>query len=237
MALNRLSREEILIGKEKTERLKHCRVAVFGVGGVGGYVVEGLARSGIGALDLIDNDTVSLTNLNRQIIATEDNIGCVKVDEAEKRVRAISSEIAVRTYPCFYLPEEKDRFDFSAYDYIVDAVDTVTAKIDLVMEAQKNHVPIISAMGCGNRLDPFQLKEGDIFETKGDPLCRIMRHELRKRHIDHLKVVYSEEPPIRPLPSEKESTKRQVPGSMVFVPGTAGLMIASIVVRDLIQDD
>ena len=240
MSENQFTRAEYVMGKNNLEKIASSRVAVFGVGGVGGYVVEALARMGIGTLDLIDNDTVNLSNINRQIIATHDTVGMLKVDAAEARVHAISPETKVNKYACFYLPEEKDRFDFSQYDYVVDAIDTVTAKIDIIMECQKANTPVISAMGCGNRVDPSKLTVTDIYKTAGDPLAKIMRHEMKKRHVKKLKVVYSTETPLKPLaqPSAEESGgRRSTPGSTAFVPSAAGLFIASEVVRDLTSFD
>lgn len=227
MTSEQFSRTELLLGGEAMEILKKARVAVFGIGGVGGYVVEALARSGVGAFDLIDKDTVCLSNLNRQIIATHKSIGRYKTEVMRERILDINPEVQVETHECFYLPETKDQFDFSAYSYVVDAVDTVTAKLSLVEEAEKAGVPIISSMGAGNKLNPFLFEAADIYETSVCPLARVMRRELRKRGIDHLKVVYSKEAPLRPL---EES---DAPGSTAFVPSVAGLLIASEVIRDL----
>lgn len=233
---NEFARTERIFGREAMQILARSRVAVFGVGGVGGYVVEALARSGIGALDLIDSDKVSPSNLNRQILATQQTIGRYKVDVAEERVHAIHPACIVRTYRTFYLPETKDQFDFSQYDYVVDAIDTVTGKIQLVLCAQAAGTPIISAMGTGNKLDPTALQVADLYETAVCPLARVMRKELRKRGVERLKVVYSREEPI-PVSAKPEpgSTRRAIPGSTAFVPAAAGLIIASQVVRDLIQ--
>ena len=234
----RTIRTAALIGEEAMTVLRNSRVAVFGLGGVGGHAVEALARSGIGTLDLIDSDRVVPSNLNRQIIATEETVGMLKTDAAKKRIRAIDPSVTVYTYPCFYLPSEKERFDFDAWDYIVDAIDTVTAKLDLIEEASRHHVPIISAMGCGNRLDPSKLCVKDIYATSGDPLAKVMRRECRKRGIKKLRVVCSSEKPI-PLKidlKEKEpSARRSIPGSSPFVPSAAGILIASQVVMDLIH--
>lgn len=224
-----LIRTELLYGKEAMEQLRQARVAVFGVGGVGGYVVEALARSGVGAIDLIDSDKVCLSNLNRQIIATHKTIGQYKVDVMRDRILEINPKADVRGYKCFFLPETKDMFDFSQYSYVVDAVDTVTAKIELVMECQKAGVPIISSMGAGNKLDPARFEVADIYKTSVCPLAKVMRRELKKRNVKHLKVVYSKEEPLRPL-MEIEGCKA---GSTAFVPSTAGLIIASEVVKDL----
>ncbi len=230
----------MLVGKEKTQRLSGCRVAVFGLGGVGGGVVEALARSGVGALDLIDHDTVSVTNLNRQLIALHENIGRYKADVAAERIAQIDPGINVRTYKVFYLPETADQFDFSQYDYVLDAIDTVTGKLRIIEEAKRSGVPVISVMGCGNRLDPTKLVVTDLFSTQQDPLARIMRRELRKRGIDKLTVVYSTEPARSPLetPKEKDTGKgrRDTPGSCAWVPPVAGMIAASVVVRDLIKE-
>ena len=230
--------------------LSSCRIAVFGVGGVGGYVVEALARSGVGALDLIDSDRVCLSNINRQIIATERTLGMYKVDAAEERVKEISPDCSVRTYKLFYLPETQDRFDFRQYDYVVDAIDTVKGKIALVMKAKAAGTPIISALGAGNKLDPTAFEVADLSKTSVCPLARVMRRELGKRGVKHLKVVYSREQPLTPLEDDEISCKyhcicppdskrdcsirRQVPGSVSFVPSVMGLIIAGEVVRDLV---
>ena len=232
----RTMRTEAILGAAAIEKLRNSRVAVFGIGGVGGYVVEALARSGIGALDLIDSDRVVESNINRQIIAVTDTLGMYKVDAAKQRVLSINPDCRVETHACFYLPQEKERFDFDAWDYIIDAIDTVTAKLDLISEAQARGIPIISSMGCGNRLDPSRLCVKDIYETSGDPLAKIMRHECRKRGIRCLTVVCSEEKP-RSLQfdlTEKEAGKRRsIPASSPFVPPAAGLLIASRCVMDL----
>ena len=235
--MDQFSRTRMLLGDEAMARLRAARVAVFGVGGVGGYVVEALARSGVGALDLIDNDTVALTNLNRQIFATWDTIGRPKVEVAAQRIASIQPECEVKTYQTFYLPETEQEFNFTAYDYIVDAIDTVAAKISLVLKAQKAGTPIICALGTGNKLDPTRLKLGDIYETSVCPLARVMRRELRKRGVERLTVLWSEEEPIKPLPPEEETERRGLPGSSAFVPAAGGLIIAGRVVRDLIQKD
>ncbi len=214
-------------------RLASSRVAVFGVGGVGGYVCEALVRSGVGAFDLTDMDTVSMTNLNRQIIATLDTVGRPKTEVMKARMLSINPEADIRIHNCFFLPETADSFHFEDYDYVVDAVDTVTAKIELVMRARAAGVPIISSMGAGNKLDPTLFRVADIYKTRVCPLARVMRHELKKRGVDHLKVVYSEEEPLKPLPSGEETNRRSTPGSTAFVPSAAGLIIASEVVKDL----
>ena len=231
------------------ERLYHARVAVFGIGGVGGYTVEALARSGIGTLDLIDDDRVCLTNLNRQILATRKTVGQYKVDVAEQRIREINPNAVVHTYKTFYAPQTAEQFDFSQFDYVVDASDTVTAKLKLVEQAQKAGVPIISCMGAGNKVDPTAFEVADIYKTSVCPLARIMRRELRKRGIQKLKVVYSKEPAITPIEdmsiscrthcicppgtARKCTQRRQVPGSNAFVPAAAGLVLAGEVVKDL----
>lgn len=227
------SRSELIFGEEAMEKLAKARVAVFGVGGVGGYAVEALARSGIGALDLIDNDTVALTNLNRQIIALHSTIGEYKVDIAAKRVLDINPDIKIKAYRTFFTPETADEFDFSGYDYIIDAIDTVTGKIELVMKAQEANVPIICSMGAGNKLDPTAFEVADIYKTSVCPLARVMRYELKKRGVKHLKCVYSKESPITPRPTDEISGKRQTPGSCAFVPSVAGLIIAGEVVKQL----
>lgn len=235
--LTQFSRTELLLGKEGVKRLADARVAVFGIGGVGGYVCEALVRSGIGAFDLIDSDTVSLTNLNRQIIATHSSIGRYKVDVMKERMLDINPEVQVQTYQCFFLPEQADAFPFATYDYIVDAVDTVTAKIALVETARAYQVPIISSMGAGNKLDASLFRVADIYQTRVCPLAKVMRRELKKRGIDHLKVVYSEEKALSPrteeCAQEENVQKRSIPGSVAFVPSAAGLVIAGEVVRDL----
>lgn len=249
---NQFSRTEILIGKEALEKLKASRVAVFGIGGVGGYVCEALVRTGVGAFDLIDDDKVCLTNLNRQIIATRKTVGQYKTDVMKERILDINPDADVRVHQCFFLPENADRFPFEEYDYIVDAVDTVTAKIALVMKAQEMNIPIISSMGAGNKLDAGAFRVADIYETKVCPLAKVMRRELKKRNVKHLKVVYSEEEPITPVIEESNSCKtncicppgtqrkctvrRAIPGSVAFVPSVVGLMIAGEVVKDLIAN-
>ena len=229
MTAEQFSRTELLLGEEAMEILKNARVAVFGIGGVGGYVTEALARSGVGALDLTDKDRVCLSNLNRQIIATHKSIGKYKTEVMRERILDINPEAEVRTHECFYLPETKGEFDFSSYSYVVDAVDTVTAKLSLAEEAKAAGVPMISSMGAGNKLNPFLFETSDIYETSVCPLARVMRRELRKRGIDHLKVVYSKEAPLRPL------READGPGSTAFVPSVAGLLIASEVIRDLTE--
>lgn len=228
------SRTAILLGEENLEKLKRARVAVFGVGGVGGYVVEALARSGVGALDLIDKDTVSESNINRQIIALHSTVGRYKTEVAAERARDINPDICVRVYNTFYLPETAAQFDFSRYDYVVDAIDTVCGKIAIVEEAQKANVPVIAAMGAGNKLDPTKFEVADISKTSVCPLARVMRRELKKRGIEHLKVVYSKEEPL-PSPVVDEESGKSVPGSVAFVPSVVGLILAGEVVKDLIK--
>ena len=232
-------RTEMLLGEAAMERLFKARVAVFGIGGVGGYVVEALARSGVGTLDLIDNDIVSLSNLNRQIIATHDVIGRPKVEVAKERVLSINPEAVVNAHQIFYLPDTPSSLNFKDYDYVVDAIDTVTGKIGLVMEAQKAGVPVICSMGTGNKLDPSALRVADIYQTSVCPLARVMRRELKKRGVEALKVVYSRETPVEPYSNSPAfagmpaSEKDAVPGSTAFVPAAAGLILAGQVVRDL----
>ena len=238
---DRFSRSRMLLGGEAMKKLAASRVAVFGVGGVGGYVVEALARSGLGELDLIDNDKVVLSNLNRQIIATMDTVGRDKVDVMAERVLSINPEALVHRHKCFYLPETAGQFDFSVYDYVVDAIDTVTGKIQLILQAKEAGVPVISAMGAGNKMDPSRFEVADIYETSIDPLARVMRRELKKRGVDSLKVVYSKEKPLRPYAGHEAETaameeahqRRSTPGSLAFVPSVAGLIIAGEVIKDL----
>ncbi len=230
----RFIRTEMLLGGEALEVLARSRVAVFGVGGVGGYTVEALARSGVGALDLVDPDTVSESNINRQIVALSSTVGKYKVDVAAERVRDINPDANVRTYKTFFLPEEAEKFDFSAYDYVVDAIDTVSGKLGLAVAATEAGVPIISSMGAGNKLDPTKFEVADIYKTSVCPLARVMRRELRQRGIERLKVVYSREAPTAPRGEpEPDAGGKRVPGSCAFVPSVAGLIIAGEVVRDL----
>ncbi len=232
----RYIRLEMLLGEAAMQKLAASTVAVFGVGGVGSYVAESLARSGVGHLALIDNDEVVLSNFNRQIMANEDTLGTSKVRAIAERIRKIDPQIRVDVYEMFYLPDQADKIPFETFDYIVDAIDTVTAKIDLVLQAQKHAVPIISAMGCGNRLDPSKLVCTDLSKTYNDPLAKIMRKELKERGIYKLKVVYSPEKPLKPLKEIKDegSNRRSTPGSSIFVPASAGLLIGSVVVQELI---
>ncbi|MCR5687885.1 MAG: tRNA threonylcarbamoyladenosine dehydratase [Lachnospiraceae bacterium] len=247
--LDQFSRTRLLYGAEAMEKFASSTVAVIGIGGVGGYVVEALARSGIGALDLIDDDKVCLTNLNRQIIATRSSIGRYKVDVAEERVHDINPDCRVRTYKTFFLPETKDRFDFREYDYVVDAIDTVTGKLALIEMAKAADVPVISSMGAGNKLDASKFEVADIYQTSVCPLAKVMRRECRKRGIDSLKVVYSKEEPVRPLDdlsiscrqncicppgtARKCTQRRDIPGSTAFVPSVAGLIMAGEVLNDI----
>ena len=229
-------RTEMLLGSEAIRRLQKARVAVFGLGGVGGYAVEALARSGVGSLDLIDSDTVSVSNLNRQLLATHSTVGMLKVDAARNRVLDINPDCIVRTSPVFYTPDTAGQFDFTQYDYIVDAIDTVTGKLALVERAKAADTPIICSMGTGNKLDASAFRVADISKTAMCPLARVMRKELSKRGIRHLKVVYSQEEALTPTGWEEEAAalgKRQIPGSVAFVPGAAGLLLAGEVVRDL----
>lgn len=248
--LTQFSRSELLFGKSGMDRLSNARIAVFGIGGVGGYTVEALVRSGIGTLDLFDDDKICLTNLNRQILATHKTVGKYKVDAAKERILEINPKAQVNIYKMFYTPETADQVDFSVYDYIVDAVDTVTAKIELVMRARKLNIPIISSMGAGNKMNAAAFEVADIYETSVCPLARVMRHELRARNVDKLKVVYSKELPIKPdedtgiscrnhciCPAgtaRKCTERRQIPGSNAFVPSVAGLILAGEVIRDLL---
>lgn len=232
----RLMRTEMLLGSEAMERLSAARVAVFGVGGVGGYIAEALARSGVGTIDLIDSDRVAESNINRQIIALSGTVGQYKVDVMKERIRDINPEIQVNTFPCFFLPENKDMFDFGSYSYIADAVDTVTAKIELVMQAEQFQVPIISSMGAGNKLNPAAFEVADIYKTSVCPLAKVMRRELKKRGIKRLKVVYSKEEALRPLIEEQApdgSSRRSIPGSIAFVPSVAGLIMAGEIIKDI----
>ena len=247
--LNQFSRTQLLLGEEAIDKLKKSRVAIFGVGGVGGYVCEALARSGVGTFDLIDDDKVCLTNLNRQIIATRKTVGKYKVEVMKERILDINPDAKVNIHQCFFLPENADEFSFNEYDYVVDAVDTVTAKIEIIMQAKKQEVPVISSMGAGNKLDPTAFRVADIYKTKVCPLAKVMRRELKKRGVKKLKVVYSEEQPIQPIedmsiscrancicpPGAKHkcTERRAIPGSVAFVPSVVGLIIAGEVVKDI----
>ncbi len=228
------SRTALLIGEEGVEKLKKARVAVFGVGGVGGYAVEALARSGVGALDLIDKDKVSVSNINRQIIALHSTVGRLKTEVAAERIKDVNPDICVRVHNVFYLPETAEQFDFSQYDYVVDAIDTVSGKLALIEQAKRANVPVISSMGAGNKLDPTAFEVADITKTSVCPLARVMRRELKKRGIEHLKVVYSKEEPI-PSSLTDEDSGKSVPGSIAFVPSVVGLILAGEVIKDLIK--
>lgn len=229
------SRTELLFGNEAIQKLAGARVAIFGVGGVGGYALEALVRSGIGAVDIIDSDRVCLSNLNRQIIATRDTLDEYKVDAAAERARSINPDIVVTTYKTFFLPENSDQFDFRQYDYVIDAVDTVTAKTEIIMKADREGVPVISCMGTGNKTDPTKLKVADVYKTTVCPLARVMRKELKKRGIKKLKVVYSTEEPLVPaFAVQADPGRRSVPGSCSFVPSAAGLIIAGEVIKSII---
>lgn len=247
--LNQFSRTQLLLGEEAMDKLKNSRVAVFGVGGVGGYVCEALARSGVGIFDLIDDDKVCLTNLNRQIIATRKTVGKYKVDVMKERILEINPDAEVEVRKCFYLPENAHEFAFEEYSYVVDAVDTVTAKIEIIMRAKEANVPVISCMGAGNKLDASAFQVADIYKTKMCPLAKVMRRELKARGVKKLKVVYSEEKTVRPLEdmsiscrkhcvcppgtARKCTERRDIPGSIAFVPSVAGLILAGEVVKDL----
>jgi len=247
--LNQFSRTQLLYGEEALKKLSESRVAVFGIGGVGGYVCEALVRSGVGHFDLIDDDKVCLTNLNRQILATRKTVGKYKAEVMAERMKEINPDVDIRIHKCFFLPENANDFQFDEYDYVVDAVDTVTAKLELIMRSQSFGVPIISAMGAGNKIDAGRLKIADIYDTQVCPLARVMRHELRKRGVKKLKVVYSDEQPIRPIEDmsiscrthcicppgaqHKCTERRDIPGSTAFVPAVAGLLIAGEVINDI----
>ena len=232
MEENQFERTALLLGKASVEKLAEKRVAVFGVGGVGGFVCEGLVRAGIGAIDIVDKDTVALSNLNRQLIALHSTVGKNKVDVLEERLKDINKNLIIKKYKCFFLPETSETFDFREYDYVVDAIDKVTGKIELILKAKEAGVPIISAMGAGNKLEPAGFQVSDIYKTSVCPLARVMRRELKKRGVDKLKVVYSKEEPIKPQFEEGEEV---VPGSISFVPPVVGLIIAGEVVKDLIR--
>lgn len=231
------SRTKMLFGEDAMEKLKNSRVAVFGCGGVGGYVIEALVRSGLGAIDLIDNDTVALSNINRQILATQNTIGKNKVDVAADRAKQINPDISVRTYNTFFMPDTSDIFNFKDFDYVVDAIDTVTGKIELVMKAVEANVPIISSMGTGNKTDPTAFEVSDIYKTSVCPLAKIMRYELKQRGVKKLKVVYSKEIPQKPVYQDENPApgRRQTPASNSFVPPVSGLIIAGEVIKDLIK--
>lgn len=235
MMKEELSRTELLFGSEGMERLKNAKIAVFGVGGVGGYVAEALARCGVGSLVLTDNDCVSVSNINRQIIALHSTVGRPKVEVIKERLLDINPDIAVELHQSFYLPENHDDYDFSSYDYVIDCIDTVAAKIDIVLEAQKAGTPMISSMGTGNKYNPALLQVSDIYKTSVCPLARVMRYELKKRGVKKLKVVYSTEPPAKVSAPLEDNARRCIPGSTAFVPASAGLLIVSEVVKDLLR--
>ncbi len=243
--MDQYSRTRLLLGKAAMEKLRGSSVAVFGIGGVGGYAVEALARSGVGTIGLIDDDKVCLSNLNRQIIADHSTIGQYKTDAAKARINAIDPDIRVNTYKCFYMPQTAEQIDLSQYDYIIDAIDTVTGKLEIIKRAKALDIPVISSMGAGNKLDPTAFRVADIFKTSVCPLAKVMRQQLRRLGIKSLKVVYSEEPPLRPAENsedtedtaEKGSSRRSVPGSAAFVPSVAGLIIAGEVIKDLTREE
>ena len=228
------SRFELLVGEDNIQKLNQAHVIVFGVGGVGGSVVEALVRSGIGHITIVDNDVISLSNLNRQIIATQETIGQKKVDVMKKRILSIHPECEMTTLDMFYLPETADQIDLSQYDYVVDAIDTITSKIELAVRCDQK-IPLISSMGTGNKMNPALLQVSDIYKTSVCPLAKVMRRELKKRRVKHLKVVYSQELPMKPFASDEITHKRTIPGSTAFVPSSAGLLIASEVVKDLLK--
>ena len=239
---DQFSRTELLLGREGLEKLKKAHVAVFGIGGVGGYAVEALARSGVGAIDLIDDDKVCLSNINRQIIATHKSVGLYKVDVAKERVLDINPDCKVRTFKTFYMPETASQFNFYEYDYVIDAIDTVTGKLELIVQAKEAGTPVISSMGAGNKLDPAAFEVADIYKTSVCPLAKVMRRECKKRGIKSLKVVYSKEEPVSidpdKIPSEDggNHAKRVTPGSIAFVPSVVGLIIAGEVIKDIIKE-
>lgn len=232
---DQFSRTQLIFGEEAMKKLAGSRIAVFGIGGVGGHVVEALARSGVGALDLIDNDKISVTNINRQMVATLSSVGRYKVDVAKERIADINPECTVCTYQTFYMPETASEFDFTQYDYVVDAIDTVTGKIELIMNAQKCNTPVISSMGAGNKINPEMFEVADIYKTSVCPLARVMRTELKKRGVKKLKVVYSKENAMTPVceTDEKNEFRRTLPGSNAFVPSVAGLIIAGEIIKDI----
>ncbi|MBQ3463197.1 MAG: tRNA threonylcarbamoyladenosine dehydratase [Clostridia bacterium] len=228
-----VARTELLLGADGMEKLKIARVAVFGLGGVGGHAFEALVRSGVGTLDIFDNDTVALTNLNRQINAKRETLGKSKVDAAKERALSINPNVTINAYNCFFMPETADEFDFTNYDYVIDAIDTVKGKLEIIMRANDANVPVISCMGAGNKLDPTKFEVTDIYKTSVCPLARTMRYELRRRGIKKLKVVYSKEEPIKPAESSEQTVRRSVPGSTAFVPAIAGLIAAGEAVKDI----
>lgn len=226
-------RTKMLIGDEPMEKLKKARVAVFGVGGVGGFAVETLVRSGIGSIDVIDHDIVDISNINRQLIATQKTVGRPKVEVIKDRIQEINPEVQVRTHQCFFLKENSDEFEFEKYNYIIDAIDTISGKLELIEKAREANVPIISAMGAGNKLDATKFEVADIYSTSICPLAKVMRKELRKRQIESLKVVYSKEAPRRPITEDGEIKRGQAPGSIAFVPSVVGIIIAGEVIKDI----
>lgn len=236
----KFDRTKRLLGSDRMEKLEHAHVAVFGIGGVGGHAVDALVRSGIGEITIVDSDEVAESNINRQLIATTKTVGCKKVDVMKEHLTEINPEVDVHSYDCFFLPETKEQFDFSSYDYVIDAVDTVTAKLALVEACKEANVPIISSMGAGNKLDPTAFEVTDIYKTSVCPLAKVMRKELKARGIKHLKVVYSKEIPLEPIEeddfvSDEKRSRRATPGSVAFVPSVAGLIIAGEVVKDLVR--
>lgn len=232
--LDIFSRTQLLLGEEGMKRLAGARVAVFGIGGVGGYTVEALVRSGVGTIDIFDNDTVCETNLNRQIIATKDTIGRYKVDVMKERAMSINPDVVINAHNCFFMPSNADEYDFSEYDYVVDAIDTVTGKIEIIMRANAAGIPVISCMGAGNKLDAWRFEVADIYKTEMCPLARTMRREMKKRGVKKLKVVYSKENPVEhKAETQEKSTGRSIPGSIAFVPAVAGLIAAGEVIKDL----
>ena len=236
MELNQFSRTELIIGSKNLEKLNKSNVIVFGVGGVGGYVIEALARSNVGSITIVDNDKVALTNINRQIIATLDTVGLDKVDVMEKRIKSINPACNVTKYKCFYLPNNND-IDLTKYDYVIDAIDTISAKIDIIEKCYKNNIKVISSMGMGNKIEPTKIEVTDIYKTSVCPLARVMRYELKKRGVKKLKVVYSKEEPIKSrVIIDEQTNKKVIPGSIAFVPSVAGLIIASEVIKDIINE-
>ena len=235
--LDSLSRLRLIIGSGSIEKIKSKRVLVFGLGGVGGNVCDALVRSGIQDISIVDNDVVNVTNINRQLIANYDTIGQKKIDVLERHLKSINPNVKVSKFDCFYLPENSSDFDFEKYDYVIDAIDTVSAKIDIIFKCFSMQIPVISALGCGNKMDPTKLEVSDIYKTEYDPLARVLRRELKKRKVTHLKVVYSKEKPMKIIPEEKEEEtyKKEVPGSTAFVPPVAGIIIASEVIKDLLK--
>ena len=231
------SRLRLLIGKEQLKTIQSKRILVFGLGGVGGNVCDALVRSGIEDISIVDNDIINVTNINRQLIANYNTVGKKKVDVMEEHLKSLNPNVKVTKFDCFYLPDNSEQFDFSKYDYVIDAIDTVSAKIDIIFKCKTQHVRVISALGCGNKMDPTKLEVSDIYKTEYDPLARVLRRELKKRCIDSLKVVYSKEKPLPLIEEEKEekNNKKEIPGSTAFVPPVAGIIIASEVIKDLLD--